>query len=167
MEDQGKSVKLKGYSVRISRLAEEDGGGWLAEIPELEGCKSDGETPDEALFNIQDALEGWLEAAEEDNKPIPSPECYQHEEYSGKFTLRLPKSLHRFLSKQAEREGVSLNQFILTLISFNSAAKFMQSIGDMNKSIIPNSNLFLHEVSTTKYVTKGNASSSNGTNKGR
>ena len=164
MEDQGKLIKLKGYSVKISRLTEEDGGGWLAEIPELEGCKSDGETPEEALFNIQDALEGWLEAAEEDNKPIPSPEYYQHEEYSGKFTLRLPRSLHRFLSKQAEKERVSLNQFILTLISFNSATKFMQTIDDMKNPIIPN---FLHEVSTTNYITKRNASNINGKNEER
>lgn len=114
------SLDLLGYSIRLVRLSEEDGGGWLAEVPELEGCISDGETPDEALTNIQDAIKCWIEFAKEHGMQIPSPQIYKEPEFSGKFTLRIPKSLHRLLTEQAQREGVSLNQYIVSLISFNA-----------------------------------------------
>lgn len=118
-----KLLDLFGYSVKLSRLSEEDGGGWLAEVPELDGCISDGDTPHEALTNIQDAIRCWLESAEEHGKPIPPPEVHEEPEFSGKFTLRIPRLLHRFLARQAEREGVSLNQYIVSLISFNAGKK--------------------------------------------
>ena len=40
------------YPVRIERLADSDGGGYLATVPDLPGCMSDGETPEEALKNV-------------------------------------------------------------------------------------------------------------------
>ncbi len=133
MENHKSPIKLNDYSVKISRLTKEDGGGWIAEIPELEACKSDGESPEEALINIQDVLEDWLEVAKEDNRPIPSPNFYKHQEFSGKFTLRLSRSLHRFLSNQAEREGVSLNQFVLSLISFNAVNNYLSIMNNTGK----------------------------------
>lgn len=122
------SFDLLGYSVKLSRLSEEDGGGWFAEVPELEGCISDGETPQEALVNIQDAIDSWLDAARKDGKPIPPPEIHKEPEFSGKFTLRITRSLHRFLAKQAEREGVSLNQYVVSLISFGAGAKLAEDL---------------------------------------
>jgi len=53
------------YAVRIERLADADGGGYLATVPDLPGCMSDGETPEEALKNIREAIESWVEAAKE------------------------------------------------------------------------------------------------------
>jgi predicted RNase H-like HicB family nuclease len=53
------------HAVRIERLADADGGGYLATVPDLPGCMSDGETPEEALKNIQEAIESWIEAAKE------------------------------------------------------------------------------------------------------
>jgi antitoxin HicB len=53
------------YSVRIDRLAEGDGGGYLAVVPELPGCMSDGATPEEALRNVQDAIGSWIQSAKE------------------------------------------------------------------------------------------------------
>lgn len=61
------------YSVLIEPLSPEDGGGFLATVPNLPGCMSDGETEAEALANVQDAIDCWLEAAEENNTPIPEP----------------------------------------------------------------------------------------------
>lgn len=118
-----KSLDLFGYSVKLARLPDEEGGGWLAEVPELEGCTSDGETPYEALRNIHDAIMAYLESMREHGKPVPSPMVYEEPGYSGKFTLRIPRSLHRFLANQADREGVSLNQYILSLISFNAGKR--------------------------------------------
>lgn len=61
------------YSVLVEPLSEEDGGGFLATVPDLPGCMSDGETPEEAIVNVQDAIVAWLEAAEEMGRPIPRP----------------------------------------------------------------------------------------------
>jgi len=55
-------------------------------------------------------MAGWLEISLEDGNPIPEPA--PDEDYSGKFVARLPRSLHRQLVETAEREGVSLNQFV-------------------------------------------------------
>lgn len=65
-------MKLE-YPVRIERLAESDGGGYLATVPDLPGCMSDGETPEEALKNVQEAIESWIEAAKEWEQEIPRP----------------------------------------------------------------------------------------------
>lgn len=127
---------LFGYSVKLSRLSEEDGGGWLAEVPQLEGCFSDGETPDEALTNVQDAIKVWIEAVRKDGHPIPAPEFYTESEYSGKFTLRIPKSLHKFLALQAEREGISLNQYLASLISFNAASRAFKDQNEISDNPI-------------------------------
>jgi antitoxin HicB len=61
------------YAVRIERLSDSDGGGYLATVPDLPGCVSDGETPEEALKNVQEAIESWIEAAREWKQDIPKP----------------------------------------------------------------------------------------------
>lgn len=61
------------YEVDISPLAAADGGGFVALVPELPGCRSDGETPHEALSNAYDAITCWIEAAEELGRAVPAP----------------------------------------------------------------------------------------------
>lgn len=63
------------YRVYVEPLAEQLGGGFVSYAPELKGCISDGATPAEALGNIYDAVECWLEAARADGTPIPMPEA--------------------------------------------------------------------------------------------
>ena len=46
-------------------------GGWVAEVPSLPGCISEGETRDEALANARDAIEAWIDAAKSLNREIP------------------------------------------------------------------------------------------------
>jgi antitoxin HicB len=65
-------MKLE-YAVRIERVADSDGGGYLATVPDLPGCMSDGDTPEEALKNVQEAIESWIEAAKEWNEDVPKP----------------------------------------------------------------------------------------------
>jgi len=86
------------------------GEGWFVRVRELPGCMSQGDTAEEALEMIQDAMRGWLEVSIEYGDPIPEPRS--EEDYSGKFVVRVPRTLHRDLVETAEREGVSLNQFI-------------------------------------------------------
>jgi len=57
----------------ISLFLHEADGLWIADIPDLPGCNTHGETPEEALRELQLAKAGWLEAAREMGKPIPTP----------------------------------------------------------------------------------------------
>jgi antitoxin HicB len=83
---------------------------WFARVAELRGCMTEGDSPEHAAAMIRDAMAAWIEVALEDGLPIPEPR--PAEEYSGKFVVRIPKSLHRDLVETAAREGVSLNQYV-------------------------------------------------------
>ena len=61
------------YPVIISPLPSEDGGGFSVVVPDLPGCMSDGETPEEAIANVQDAIAAWIEAAQDMGRPVPRP----------------------------------------------------------------------------------------------
>lgn len=61
------------YPVLIEPLSPDDGGGFLATVPDLPGCMSDGETPEEAIVNVQDAIAGWIETARGLGRAIPPP----------------------------------------------------------------------------------------------
>lgn len=91
--------------------------GYLATAPELPGCVTAGETPEEAMALLRDAMYGWLVVAVERGDAVPVPAGEPLQGYSGKFVLRVPKSLHRRLAERAEEEGVSLNQFALTCLA--------------------------------------------------
>jgi len=84
---------------------------YISKILELDGCISDGETQEEALANLREAMGGWLEAKLENGFEVPEP--LAENSLSGKFTLRLPKTLHHRLTLEAKQEGVSLNQYAL------------------------------------------------------
>jgi antitoxin HicB len=61
----------------------------------------------------------WLETAAEMGQDLPAPTF--PEEFSGKFNVRMPRSLHRDLVHLAADEGVSLNQLVVSLLSDRSA----------------------------------------------
>jgi antitoxin HicB len=90
-------------------------GGFVAEIEDLPGCLAQGETLDEAYQEIEIARNLWLETTYQDEQDIPLPR--DNREYSGKFIIRVPKSLHRQLDTLADREGVSLNQYLVSELS--------------------------------------------------
>jgi len=104
------------YTIQIRYIQDEGDSYYYAKVLELDGCQSHGATVDEAYQNIREAMEGYLEVKLEHGDPIPEP-VPDDKEYSGKFNLRLPKSLHKKLSELAEAEGVSLNQYILYKLS--------------------------------------------------
>ena len=100
------------YPVQLSHQIEDDDEYWFAEILDLPGCMADGANPNEAMENLEDAKRLWVETQIEDGYEVPEP--VQPNEYSGKFLLRMPKSLHYRLAIQAKREGVSLNQHVIS-----------------------------------------------------
>ena len=61
------------YPVLIEALPPEDGGGYLATVPDLPGCTSDGETREQAARNVGDAIAAWIEEARALGRVIPAP----------------------------------------------------------------------------------------------
>ncbi len=104
-------------------LVPEDDGTWYARVLELPGCMTVGETQAEALANLDDAMATWIEAKLEDRESIPEPAG----NFSGRFVVRVPKTLHRDLVKAANRNGISLNQFIATTLAQAVGSAFSAS----------------------------------------
>ena len=100
---------------RMELVPDLDEGGYAVSYPDLPGCVSCGETLESAVRNGEDAKKAWLSAALEDGIDIPEPN--QLEQYSGQFKLRIPKSLHRQLAEHSKREGISMNQYCLYLLT--------------------------------------------------
>ena len=103
------------YNYMIKHINDESGEYYHATVLELDGCQSTGETFQEAYENLREAMEGWIETKLENGFPVPEP--LDNNRFSGKFVVRLPKSLHARLSTEAEQEGVSLNQYAVYKLS--------------------------------------------------
>ena len=88
---------------------------YTAEFLDLPGCSASGETVEEAYERAQTAKQEWLRLSTEQGLPIPKPS--RPEEYSGRFLLRLPPSLHAMLAERAKLQGSSLNQYAVHLLS--------------------------------------------------
>lgn len=115
------------YPVTVHKDPE---GGFSAEIEELPGCITQGETAEEVIQSIEDARIVWIETAYEDGLDIPIPRSA--DEYKGKFVVRIPRSVHRDLVRLAKQEGVSLNQYVSTILSAGvSRNKMMPEIDAM------------------------------------
>ena len=102
----------------FNAVADPDGG-YVVLFPNLPGCMTQVESLDQLPSMAEDARRLWIETEYEAGKDIPLPSY--PEEYSGKFNVRLPKSLHRSLVEAATQEGVSLNQYVATLLARGDA----------------------------------------------
>ena len=72
MKSESSTAMLE-YPILIEPLPQKEGGGFVASVPDLPGCMSDGETPEQAIANVQDAISAWIEAAEAMRRQIPRP----------------------------------------------------------------------------------------------
>ena len=72
-------TKPSDYPVLLRSLSAADGGGYLAVVPDLPGCLSDGDTPEQAFVNAQDAITEWIATAEDMGRPLPDPSPHQPE----------------------------------------------------------------------------------------
>ena len=97
-------------------LTREEDGGYSASVLELPGCYSGGDTATEAMEMLDEAIELWVEAELEDGHDIPPPS--RTVEYSGRLTLRLLPSIHERAALLAQHEGVSLNRYLASAISY-------------------------------------------------
>lgn len=98
-------------------------GGFVGEIAELHGCMTQAETLDEIFKSLEDARQLWIKTAYDERQDIPLPRAM--EKYTGKFLVRIPRSLHRNLVSLAKREGVSLNQYVTSLLSAGVSSAYV------------------------------------------
>ena len=103
------------YTRLVQEMNDESGHYFYGRILELDGCQSTSDTLEELYESLNEAMEGYIETKLENGFDIPEP--ISVENYSGKFIVRLPKSLHFRLAMEAEKEGVSLNQYALYKLS--------------------------------------------------
>ena len=101
------------YSVRIVWSDEEEG--YIATSPEFENLSAFGATPEEAAAQLETVVRAAIDTYRESGWTLPEPKRVH--EYSGQLRVRLPKSLHGLLADEAERDGVSLNTLIVTLLA--------------------------------------------------
>lgn len=125
------------YRIEIQPIPPSKGGGYDASIPLL-GKRSVcgyGETIEEALNDLQTVKKERLRSYLEEGLTIPEPN-EEEENYSGKFVVRIPKSLHRELSERAKQNEVSLNQFITSILSSGLAFDiYHSSLQDLKQEV--------------------------------
>lgn len=95
---------------------EDDGrAAWTAQVEELPGCEAHAQTADEAARAIRESMEAWISHAIASHQEIPEPRAAAT--HSGRLNLRMPQSLHAAVARAAERDDVSLNQFITSSLA--------------------------------------------------
>jgi predicted HicB family RNase H-like nuclease len=108
------------YGITVRRVLVDGEELWRATVKELPDLAEFAETREEAVDLALDAIESLKKAAQEDGRPFPEP-IEDEEEYSGRVTLRMSKSMHRAAALRAIDEKVSLNSYIVECIAMRSA----------------------------------------------
>jgi predicted RNase H-like HicB family nuclease len=106
------------YSINIFWSDEDNC--FIATIPEFPNLSAFGGNLEEVIAESKQVLGMAIESLARDGIPIPEPKIYIPQEYSGQVRLRMPKSLHGELVSTAEKEGVSLNTHMISLLSKNN-----------------------------------------------
>ncbi len=110
---------MKKYPVSVKWSGEDDA--FIAIIPGIRGLSAFGASQEEALRELRVAAEAFFESLRSAGRPLPVPETLGP--FSGQLRLRMPKSLHAALAESAETDGISLNTYIVTLLSERNALR--------------------------------------------
>jgi RNA polymerase sigma-B factor len=103
------------YHIELVKDDDVPDGGWTAHVEELPGCTAHGSTADEATRGIERAMRDWIADALANRRDVPKPRSAAS--HSGRLLVRMPQSLHAELARAADREEVSLNQFITSSLA--------------------------------------------------
>ena len=96
-----------GYTLNVYL---DDDGEYLAHFVEMPDVSAFGESPEEAILELQTAWEGVKESYQKHGEPIPVAPA--RKEYSGQFNVRIDRRLHRALAMEAAKAGISLNAIV-------------------------------------------------------
>lgn len=115
------------YEVVISPLSEEDGGGYIVHVPDLFGCVADGETREEAVASIDDAIESWKLVMAEDGKEIPEPGAarakFESRENKVDETLKAYVELVDTQKELIEQQNKALDSLRSQLLNHETSAR--------------------------------------------
>ncbi len=125
---------LDDYKFLISKIETESGFEYLAEFREFDFCCGGGETVEKAILEAKTNLEIYINEMERLGESVPAP--LQEYDFSGKFTLRLSKDLHKKASERADYEGVSLNTFIVEAVGEKVGCTSMNEVLDKFERVI-------------------------------
>jgi antitoxin HicB len=104
------------YPVVLRPLAPEDGGGWIALVPDLPGCMSDGESADEALHNVRDAIEEWKDAAARLGRPVPAPDASLDRSFETDMPEHIRREAEAFAKSLHGSNGRGIDQALVHAI---------------------------------------------------
>jgi antitoxin HicB len=122
------------YLYTVEEIEEDGRKIFSLSFTDLPGCGAEGATIEEARARLEEAKEAWIKTALDAGLSIPEPVI--EDEFSGKFLLRITPKLHMKISKQAAREGVSLNQFIRLILERNiSGNQLMEKLQIIENSL--------------------------------
>ena len=110
------------YPFNVTQMRVDDMVFWVAKSSVLNGCVGQGDTPDEAMAELAENENMWLETAREMEIPIPPVPVEQMTECSGKFTVRVAPHVHQTAAELAKKQGISLNQYINDAIVAQNAS---------------------------------------------
>lgn len=108
------------YSIKVQLVEDGADSYYEASVEELPGVAAFEPSYEEAYTAVISAISALQEAAEEDSRPFPVP-IRHDDEYSGRVTLRMPRSLHKTLEARSKQESVSLNQHIVYILTAGSS----------------------------------------------
>ncbi len=102
------------YTIILEQWDDGKGPYYVARVAELPHCLIHGDTPEEAVREIEEVKRDWIKSNLERGLTIPEPRPHK---YSGQIRLRISPSLHKLLAYRAETEGLSLNQYMATALA--------------------------------------------------
>lgn len=112
------------YTIILSRERSHDEWAWVARVPELPGCAATEATAEAALKHIKESIQTYIASELELGRFVPPPSP----EPSGHFSIRVPRWVHRELKLQADADGVSLNQYVSSVLSFAAGQRAVRVI---------------------------------------
>ena len=116
------SINPHSYNVTVRQVVIEGETLFEARVKELPDACDYAKSASEAYDLAIDTIETSAEIFARDGRAFPPPARPQ-DDFSGRVTLRLPKSLHRRLAMESEDESVSLNQHLVNVLSQDAGAR--------------------------------------------
>lgn len=123
------SLEASAYNIVIRKAVIDTETFFEARVKELPDVIEYADSWDEAYELAIDTIETTAEHFEDRGKNMPAP-TIPVDDYSGRITLRLPKTLHQATSEEAADEGISLNQHIVSVLAFNSGCTYGMRMAD-------------------------------------
>lgn len=128
------------YSFSVARELVEDHVYWIARCKDVSTLVGQGDTPEEAIAELEENETTWLAFAAEQGLEIPSDEPAHKKRYSGKFVTRISPSAHAMAAMNAAADGISLNQYVSDAISYYNGRSERRAVasnvvaGDFNRN---------------------------------